>query len=90
MRTRRGAGLIRHAPAHTSTHRPATEEHEWASEHSGKGEYADVNGVHLYFETHGEGRPLVLLHGGLGSGEMFGPVTDVFAADHVDSFKETK
>ena len=27
--------------------------------------YADVNGLHLYYEDHGEGRPLVLLHGGL-------------------------
>jgi pimeloyl-ACP methyl ester carboxylesterase len=41
----------------------------------GTGAYADVNGVHLYYQTHGAGRPLVLLHGGLGSGEMFGPVT---------------
>jgi len=38
------------------------------------GQYADVNGVHLYYEVHGTGRPLVLLHGGLGSGEMFGVV----------------
>ena len=36
------------------------------------GGYADVNGINLYYETHGSGRPLVLLHGGLGSGEMFG------------------
>lgn len=27
--------------------------------------YADVDGVHMYFETYGEGTPLVLLHGGM-------------------------
>jgi pimeloyl-ACP methyl ester carboxylesterase len=27
--------------------------------------YADVNGVHLYYETYGSGAPLVLLHGGM-------------------------
>jgi pimeloyl-ACP methyl ester carboxylesterase len=27
--------------------------------------YADVNGVHMYYELHGEGSPLVLLHGGM-------------------------
>jgi pimeloyl-ACP methyl ester carboxylesterase len=40
---------------------------------AGPGRYADVNGVHLYYEVHGAGRPLVLLHGGLGALEMFGP-----------------
>jgi pimeloyl-ACP methyl ester carboxylesterase len=39
----------------------------------GAGRYADVNGIKLYYEIHGSGRPLVLLHGGLGSIEMFGP-----------------
>lgn len=37
------------------------------------GQYAKVNGLELYYETHGTGQPLVLLHGGLGAIEMFGP-----------------
>lgn len=37
------------------------------------GKYAEVNGIRLYYEIHGAGRPLVLLHGGLGAIEMFGP-----------------
>ncbi len=28
------------------------------------GKYADVNGLRMYYEIHGTGRPLVLLHGG--------------------------
>jgi pimeloyl-ACP methyl ester carboxylesterase len=46
------------------------------------GQYADVNGINLYYETHGTGRPLILLHGGLGSGEMFGPVLPALATNH--------
>jgi pimeloyl-ACP methyl ester carboxylesterase len=46
------------------------------------GDYADVNGLHLYYETHGSGRPLILLHGGLGTGAMFGPVLTELAAHH--------
>ncbi|HET8590938.1 MAG TPA: alpha/beta hydrolase [Nakamurella sp.] len=49
---------------------------------TGTGQYVDVNGLHLYFERHGSGSPLVLLHGGLGSGEMFGPITGLFAEKH--------
>ena len=33
--------------------------------------YADVNGLSLYYEEHGSGEPLILLHGGIGSGDMF-------------------
>ncbi|GGL98122.1 MULTISPECIES: alpha/beta fold hydrolase [Micromonospora] len=33
--------------------------------------YAQVNGVRLYYEVSGSGRPLVLLHGGFGSTESF-------------------
>ena len=47
---------------------------DWTSEMKGTGAYAEINGLNLYYETHGDGRPLILLHGGLGSGEMFGPV----------------
>src|SRR4051812_18321945 len=36
------------------------------------GDYAEVNGIRLYYEIHGEGAPLILLHGGLGAIEMFG------------------
>ena len=37
------------------------------------GHYATVNGLKLYYEIYGSGKPLVLLHGGLGAIEMFGP-----------------
>jgi pimeloyl-ACP methyl ester carboxylesterase len=49
----------------------------------GNGNYADINGLHMYYETHGSGRPIVLLHGGLGSGEMFGTTLDMLAKDHL-------
>ena len=55
---------------------------DWTSQTTGAGAYADVNGLHLYYETHGAGRPLFLLHGGLGSGEMFGPIIPTLAANH--------
>ena len=29
--------------------------------------YAAVNGLHMYYEVHGAGPPLLLLHGGSGS-----------------------
>jgi pimeloyl-ACP methyl ester carboxylesterase len=46
------------------------------------GQYADVNGINLYYETHGSGRPLILLHGGLGSGEMFEPLLPQLTRHH--------
>jgi pimeloyl-ACP methyl ester carboxylesterase len=55
---------------------------DWATQTKGTGQYAEVNGINLYYETHGTGRPLILLHGGLGSGEMFGPILPALAADH--------
>jgi pimeloyl-ACP methyl ester carboxylesterase len=46
------------------------------------GKYAKVNGINLYYETHGSGRPLVLLHGGLMSSETFGPVLPQLSERH--------
>jgi pimeloyl-ACP methyl ester carboxylesterase len=42
------------------------------------GKYADVNGIHMYYETRGAGSVLVLLHGGGGSGEQFGHQVPAF------------
>jgi len=41
--------------------------------------YADVNGISLYYEEHASGRPLILLHGGYGTGEMFAPILPLLA-----------
>ena len=43
--------------------------------------YAPVNGVQLYYEVRGRGRPLVLLHGGLMTIDLnFGPMLEPLAA----------
>jgi hypothetical protein len=36
------------------------------------GNHADVNDLKMSYEIHGEGRPLVLLRGGVGAIEIFG------------------
>lgn len=41
--------------------------------------YLEANGVNYYYEIHGQGEPLLLLHGGLGSIDMFGPVLPMLA-----------
>ncbi|MHB8600709.1 MAG: alpha/beta fold hydrolase [Ktedonobacteraceae bacterium] len=35
------------------------------------GKYASINGINLYYEVHGTGKPLIMLHGGIGTFEMF-------------------
>jgi pimeloyl-ACP methyl ester carboxylesterase len=42
--------------------------------------YADVDGLALWYEEHGSGDPLILLHGGMGASEMFDPILDQLAA----------
>jgi pimeloyl-ACP methyl ester carboxylesterase len=46
------------------------------------GGYAPVNGLKVYYEVHGTGEPLILLHGGLGSTGMFDPILPALSAHH--------
>src|SRR5436309_6982941 len=43
---------------------------------------AHVNGIQLGYQEFGEGKPVVLLHGGFGSLEMFGPNIQLLAKGH--------
>jgi pimeloyl-ACP methyl ester carboxylesterase len=44
-----------------------------------KGNYASINGLAMYYEIHGKGMPLVLLHGGLMTIEAIGPLLPALA-----------
>jgi pimeloyl-ACP methyl ester carboxylesterase len=41
-----------------------------------------VNGVELYYEIHGEGSPLLMLHGGVNPSDMFGAPLEMMAERH--------
>ena len=56
------------ALAHAAPQKPA----DPARPKPDKSGHIDANGVHYYYEIHGKGEPLLLLHGGLGSIDMFG------------------
>lgn len=42
------------------------------TDNAAKGAYAPVNGLHLYYEVHGDGQPLVVLHGSFMTIELMG------------------
>lgn len=44
--------------------------------------YAAVNGVNIWYQTYGEGDPLVLLHGGFETTESFGPNLALLSKGH--------
>src|SRR6478609_1490893 len=45
--------------------------------------YADVNGLHMYYEIHGSGFPLVLIHGGGSTLQStFGRIIPLLAQTH--------
>src|SRR4028119_1239499 len=43
--------------------------------------YAPVNGLNMYYEIHGSGQPLILLHGGFGMTGMFSDIMPALAAE---------
>ncbi len=58
----------------------STIEHSNERSKDAKGSYASVNGLEMYYEIHGTGEPLVLLHGALSAiGTSFGKLLPVFA-----------
>ena len=42
--------------------------------------YADVNGISLYYEEHGSGQPLILLHGGYATSETYAAILPSLAS----------
>jgi pimeloyl-ACP methyl ester carboxylesterase len=52
-----------------------------ATKTSVKSGHVKANDVSYYYEIHGAGEPLLLLHGGLGNIDMFGPVLPLLAAE---------
>ena len=49
----------------------------------GKGSYAHVNGINMYYEIHGSGHPLVLIHGGGSTIQTtFGTILPLLAKTH--------
>jgi pimeloyl-ACP methyl ester carboxylesterase len=46
------------------------------------GKYASVNGINLYYEVHGTGKPLIMLHGGFGTFEMFAALSPALIENH--------
>lgn len=46
------------------------------------GAYIDVNGLKTYYEVHGEGPPLLLLHGGFGNAASMAPMTRILSKSY--------
>jgi pimeloyl-ACP methyl ester carboxylesterase len=44
--------------------------------------YAPVNGLQMYYEIHGAGEPLLLLHGAFGAIDLWGPILTSLASRH--------
>ena len=47
-----------------------------------EGQYASVNGLSLYYEVYGKGKPLLLIHGGFGVAGVFAQILPALAENH--------
>ena len=68
-------------PLSAQAQTPATEAATPAKPAPAKSGHVTANGINYYYEIHGSGEPLLLLHGGLGSIDMFGPVLPALSAN---------
>jgi len=67
------------APVHAEEGRPVSQSQSAAIPKPVKSGHVSANGVSYYYQIHGKGEPLLLLHGGLGQIEMFGPILGILA-----------
>ena len=47
-----------------------------------RGQYAKINGIQIFYRLYGEGEPILLLHGGMGSSDSFKSQVDFFAKEY--------
>ena len=71
------AALATPLAAHAQTTAPVAPAAQPAPARSGT---VEVDGIAYYYEVRGQGEPLLLLHGGLGSIDMFAPILPALAA----------
>lgn len=71
------AALVAPAATQSKESRPVSQVSSMAFPKPARSGHVPANGVSYYYEIHGKGEPLLLLHGGLGQIEMFGPVLGI-------------
>jgi pimeloyl-ACP methyl ester carboxylesterase len=77
-----GALAVSTAPANAQTQPRADTPMEISAPAPVTTGHVSANGINYYYAIYGKGEPLLLLHGGLGQIEMFGPNLGALAAEH--------